>query len=73
MLILLHPSQVADQKLKVEKAGKLRERFYNNKAELEMTLRQCEDQLKAVDVLGVSVPTKLDRYKVRERENRDLR
>ena len=57
--------KVSDQKQKVGKAVKLRDRFYGNKADLENKLKQCEEQLQAVDVVGVSVPTKLDRYKVR--------
>ena len=57
-------SQVGDQKSKISGALALRDHFYSSKAELETTLKQCEEQMQAVDVLGVSVPTKLDRYKV---------
>ena len=51
------------QKDKLKIAKVLREQYFNNKAELETCLKQCQEQMDAVDVLGVSVPTKLDRYK----------
>ena len=49
---------------KLTQAVKLRETYYSHKGELETCLRQCEEQTEAVNVLGVTVPTKMDRYKV---------
>lgn len=53
----------AQQREKLKGAVTLREQYYTTRAELETCLRQCQEQTDAVDVLGVSVPTKLDRYK----------
>lgn len=57
--------QVQAQQTKLEAAVALREAYYAAKAEMETCLKTCHEQLEAVSVLGVSVPTKLDRYKVR--------
>lgn len=51
-------------KNKLEQAVSLREVYYAHKGELETCLKQCEEQVEAVNVIGVTVPTKLDRYKV---------
>ena len=56
--------QVALQKTKLTQAVELREVYHGNRGEVETKLKQLEEQMDAVDVQGVPVPTKLDRYKV---------
>ena len=56
--------QIALQKTKLIQAVDLREIYHGNKGEVETKLRQMEEQVAAVDVQGVPVHTKLDRYKV---------
>jgi chromosome segregation ATPase len=50
---------------KLDQAIHLREVYYTHKGELESCLSQCEQQMEAVNVIGVTVPTRIDRYKVR--------
>ncbi len=57
-------SQANQQKETLQAALALRQQYYTSKAELETCLKDCNDQLEAVNVIGVAVPTKLDRYKV---------
>ena len=38
--------------------------YHNRRAEIESTLKNLDEQVVAVDVEGVTVPTKVDRYKV---------
>lgn len=52
-------------KNKLDQAIHLRELYYMHKGDLESCLSQCEQQMEAVNVIGVTVPTRLDRYKVR--------
>ena len=41
----------------------LRQQYYAGKGEVDSSLKDCNDQLDAVNAAGVAVPTKLDRYK----------
>ncbi len=41
----------------------LREQYYRAKADMETCLKDCSDQLDAVNAVGVSISTKLERYK----------
>jgi len=45
-------------------AVSLREQYHSHKGELESCLKQLGEQMTAVSVTGVTLPTKLDRYKV---------
>ncbi len=56
--------QANQQKETLQAALALRQQYYTSKGELETCLKDCNDQLEAVNVIGVAVPTKLDRYKV---------
>ena len=52
------------QAAKIAKALSLREQYYDHKGELESCIKRLDEQMTAVNVTGVTVPTKLDRYKV---------
>ena len=56
--------QVATLCQKLEAAVALREAYSTAKDDMETCLKVGHEQLEAVRVLGVSVPTKLERYRV---------
>jgi hypothetical protein len=56
--------QASLQKEKLSQAVMLREQYHAQRGEVENILKQCQEQIDAVEVLGVAVHTKLDRYKV---------
>ncbi len=56
-------TQAKEHRDKLQAAVALREQYYTAKGELETSLKDCSDQLDAVNAVGVAVSTKLDRYK----------
>ena len=52
------------QATKIAQALSLREQYHGHREELESCIKQLAEQMTAVNVTGVTVPTKLDRYKV---------
>ncbi len=57
-------AQTTLQLEKLEKAVSMRRQYSTLKGEVEHALKDCQEQMEAVDVLGVAVHTKLDRYRV---------
>ena len=57
-------AQANQQKETLQAALVLRQQYYTAKGEMDACLKDCSDQLDAVNAVGVAVPTKLDRYKV---------
>ena len=56
--------QAALQREKLGQAVTLREQYHAQRGDVENVLKLCQEQIDAVEVLGVAVHTKLDRYKV---------
>ena len=52
------------QRDKLAQAVTLREQYHVHKGEIENMLKIAQEQIEAVEVLGVAVHTRLDRYKV---------
>ena len=57
-------TQVAAQSTKLSYAVEVREQYHNTRGDLETCVRDCQDHLEAVSLPGVSIPAKLDKYKV---------
>ena len=56
--------QATLQRDKLAQAITLREQYHVHKGEIENMLKISQEQIDAVEVLGVAVHTRLDRYKV---------
>ena len=56
-------TQANQHKETLQAALVLRQQYYTAKGEMETCLKDCSDQLDAVNAVGIAVPTKLDRYK----------
>lgn len=56
--------QVSQQHKKYAQAVVLREQYFTQLTELEAITKECENDVEAVGHPGVSMPARLDRYKV---------